>query len=244
MFFLFPGTMLVYRWILIFAAVIPALILMVKVYSSDKIEKESPRLLIRLVEAGILAALLALIEEKVGQWLIRLLIPQDTELFYLVLFFIVVGLSEESSKYLFMKKRTWDNPEFNYQYDGAVYALFTSLGFALWENISYVLDYGFSTALVRAVTAIPGHASFGVFMGVFYGAAKRAEVHGDSQKSRLYRILGVVTATLMHGAYDYLATSETGSGSFWFFVYVVLLFIFAYRTVSRSSKNDKSLDAD
>ena len=88
-------------------------------------------------------------------------------LYQIILYFVIVAIAEESSKYFFLKKRTWNNPEFNCQYDGVVYAVFVSLGFALWENINYVLSYGFSTAIVRAITAIPGHACFGVFMGVF-----------------------------------------------------------------------------
>lgn len=98
--------------------------------------------------------------------------------------FVIVAIAEESSKYFFLKKRTWNNPEFNCQYDGVVYAVFVSLGFALWENINYVLSYGFSTAIVRAITAIPGHACFGVFMGVFYGLARKQYNRGKSLAPR------------------------------------------------------------
>ena len=232
---------LIYHWILIAAAVIPAVVLMVKVYTSDRIEKESEGLLIKLIEAGILSALLASIEETVGQWILAGLVPKESPAFNVIMFFVVVAVSEESSKYLFMKKRTWNNPEFNCQYDGVVYALFTSLGFALWENISYVLSFGFSTAVVRAVTAIPGHASFGVFMGVFYGAAKRAEVRGDLTGSRLLRFLGVAAAVLMHGTYDYLATMENETGSGYFLIFVVILFAVSYITVNKASRNDRYL---
>ena len=98
------------------------------------------------------------------------------------MYFGVVAFSEEGAKYFLLKRRTWNSAAFNCQFDGVVYAVFVSLGFALWENISYVLMYGLSTALVRAVTAVPGHACFGVFMGVWYGLAKR--LHGRERTAR------------------------------------------------------------
>ena len=237
LFFLYQAV-LTYHWVLILSAVIPAIILMVKVYNSDRIEKESPRLLLNLVEAGILSTLLAMLEETIGEYILSSFVSPESTAYNVIMFFVVVGISEETSKYIFMKRRTWKDPEFNCQYDGVVYALFTSLGFALWENISYVCSFGFSTALVRAVTAIPGHASFGVFMGVFYGAAKKASANGDETKSRILRIVGVLTAVIMHGAYDYLATVLDESGTIWFFVYMVALFIIAFITVNKASQKD------
>ncbi|MBQ0146680.1 MAG: PrsW family intramembrane metalloprotease [Lachnospiraceae bacterium] len=238
MLFFLSQAILAYHWLLIIAAVIPAIVMMVKVYRSDRIEKESPQLLWSLIVGGVLSTLLALIEETVGQWILAALIPEDSPAFNIIMFFVVVAISEETSKYIMMKSRTWKNPEFNCQYDGVVYALFTSLGFALWENISYVLSYGFSTALVRAITAIPGHASFGVFMGVFYGAAKKASANGDEKKSRLLRFVGIFAAVIMHGAYDYLATMADNTGSWWFLVYMIALFIVAFITVSKASQKD------
>lgn len=96
-----------------------------------------------------------------------ILLPQSSTAYNVLLYFVVVALSEEGFKYLLLKKRTWYSSEFNCQFDGVVYAVFVALGFALWENISYVLMYGLGTAAVRAVTAVPGHACFGVFMGRF-----------------------------------------------------------------------------
>ena len=67
------------------------------------------------------------------------------------MYFVVVAISEEGFKYVLLKKRTWKSREFNCEFDGVVYAVFVSLGFALWENIFYVLSYGFATAVARLV---------------------------------------------------------------------------------------------
>ena len=157
--------------ILIAAAVIPAIVLLRFVYKEDRLDKESPGLLLSLVIFGILSTFAAIVTEQIGETVLTLLLPQNSTAYNALLYFVVVALSEEGFKYLLLKKRTWYSGEFNCQFDGIVYAVFVSLGFALWENISYVLMYGLGTAAIRAVTAVPGHACFGVFMGAFYGLA-------------------------------------------------------------------------
>lgn len=231
--------LIIYHWLLIIAAAIPAIVLFVKVYKSDRLEKESPTLLWSLVTGGILSTLLAMIEETVGQWILNSALPEGGLLYDVIMYFVIVAIAEETSKYIFLKNRTWNNPEFNCTYDGVVYAVFTSLGFALWENISYVLNFGFSTALVRAVTAIPGHASFGVFMGVFYGLAKKTERQGNAGKSKTLRFLGILLSVLMHGAYDFIATRDSVDGTVWFLPFVIILFVVAYTLVNKASKNDE-----
>lgn len=238
MIYFLVNTYLAYNFILIAAAIIPAVILMVKVYKSDRLDRESPKLLWSLVTGGILSALLALVEEKILCIFLNAAFEPNTEIYNIVLYFVVVAVSEESSKYLLMKKRTWNNPEFNCQFDGVVYAVFTSLGFALWENISYVLNYGFGTALVRAVTAIPGHACFGVFMGIFYGIARKYENAGAKGISKAFRIFAIVMPAFIHGAYDFIASSGSDFGGLIFVAFIFAMFIITYILVNKMSKED------
>ena len=146
---------------------------------------------------------------------------------------------EESSKYIFLRKNSWNIREFNCQYDGVVYAVFVSLGFAVWENISYVLNYGLTTAIACAVTAIPGHACFGVFIGVFYGIAKKYDYAGDKKKSVLFTILSLLIPVLIHGSYDYIATLEQVDADWYFFAFIFVLFVVSYILVGQASKEDK-----
>lgn len=237
MFYYLISSILSYKLLLIAAAVIPAIVLMVKVYRSDRLEKESPALLWSLTKAGIFSALIALVAERLLGLLLDALVPQTSGLYDVLLYFLVVAVSEEGAKYFLLRRRTWHSAEFNCQYDGVIYAVFVSLGFALWENISYVLHYGLQTAIVRALTAIPGHACFGVFMGVFYGLAKRCERAGNPQRSKAYRLLAVAVPVILHGVYDYIASVNT---SVWSFVaFVAVMFVAAYALVSRASKNDR-----
>ena len=172
MFYYFVAPYLTYNFILVLAAVIPAVYLLIKVYRMDRLEKEDSRFLWNLVKAGIFSSLIALTLERIFVSLLNSSMNSNSFGYRILLYFVVVGLSEEGAKYFMLKKTSWNSREFNCLYDGLVYAVFVSLGFALWENISYVLHFGLANAFVRAFTAIPGHASFGVFMGVFYSAAR------------------------------------------------------------------------
>ena len=162
-----------YNPVLIAAAVLPALVLMGYVYRMDRLDKEPWPLLLSLMIQGVVSTALAVFAERLGMRLLGGLAAENTWTYQIIANFIVVGLSEEGFKYLLLKQRTWLSPAFNCQFDGVVYAVFVSLGFALWENIDYVVMYGFGAALMRAITAVPGHASFGVFMGACYGLSRQ-----------------------------------------------------------------------
>ena len=241
MFYFLVAPYLVYNGVLIASAVIPAIFLMVKVYRSDKLERESSYMIWNLIKAGIFSSLLALVEERVLSAVLDMTVPYDSLMYNIILYFGIVAFAEESSKYLLMKRQTWRSVEFNCQYDGVVYAVFVSLGFALWENISYVMTYGFGTAVVRAVTAIPGHACFGVFMGVFYSLAKSNDYMGNKERNSFFNVLAVVVPVLLHGAYDYIASMEVQDFSWTFIIFVVVLFAVSFILVNRMAKNDHYL---
>ncbi|MBQ9030809.1 MAG: PrsW family intramembrane metalloprotease [Parasporobacterium sp.] len=242
MFYFLMMPYMAYRWILILAALVPAVFLMIKVYRSDRLESESGPMLRSLVLAGILATLAAMVLERIGEGILGAVASESSTTYQVILYFVIVAFAEEGTKYAALRIRTWKSPEFDCQYDGVVYAVFVSLGFALWENISYVLHFGFSTALVRAVTAIPGHACFGVFMGIFYGLAKGYQVMNDRSKSKLCLVLSVVVPALIHGTYDYIATSQT-SGEWGFILFIAVLFAVSYYLVNKMAKNDRYFES-
>ena len=224
--------------ILMVAAIVPAIVLLYQVYKHDRLEKESNGLIVRLVVMGIISTLIAAALETVGSMVLGMFFQRATTLYYLILTFVVVGVSEELSKYVLLKKVTWNNPEFNCKFDGVIYAVAVGLGFALWENIKYVAAYGIATALVRAVTAVPGHACFGVFMGVFYAMAKMYANRGEEGKSQICRRLAVEVPVLLHGTYDFIAMRESGVISLTFVVFVIILFVIAFRLVKKTSAED------
>ena len=180
--------------------------------------------------------------EQVGTAVLGNYLPEGSVAYNAVLYFGIVAFSEEGAKYLLLKKRTWRDINFNCQFDGVVYGVSVSLGFALWENLGYVAMYGFGTALVRAVTAVPGHACFGVFMGAWYGMAKRWEGAGFESRSKTCRTMALLLPALIHGCYDFIATYEDAGVSGIFAVFVVLLFVVSLILVRRLSANDRYIN--
>ena len=223
--------------ILSIAAVIPAVILLIKIYKADKLEKEPKGLLISLAVLGVISTSIAMVLETIGTAVLGAVFTEDTLIYNFFMYFIVVAVSEEGAKYALLKIRTWKSPKFNCRFDGVVYAVFVSLGFALWEYVGYVTAYGFSVAITRALTAVPGHACFGVFMGAWYGLAKAGENSGNLRLSKHSRRLALIVPILLHGTYDFITTLN-GWFSLLFIVFVVLMFICSVAKVKKLSEND------
>ncbi len=223
--------------ILIAAAVIPAVLLLSYVYKLDRLDREPKPLLWSLVFKGVLATFAAIVAEEIGTLLCGLLFAEGSVAYNLFMYFIVVACAEEGFKYLFLKRQTWSDPNFNCRFDGIVYAAFVALGFALIENVEYVFRFGMGAALVRAVTAVPGHASFGVFMGAFYGVARQSANRGDAAASKRLRRMAWLVPAVLHGLYDFSATLS-GGWTFGFTVFVILLFIAASRIVKTHAAAD------
>ena len=228
--------------ILLALAVLPAAWLLRYVHRLDPIEKEPPRLLASLLGLGALACIPAIFLEHFG-----ITVLMGGSMGYGIpslLFenFIVVALSEELCKMIFLRLRTWRSPEFNYVFDGIVYAVFVSLGFAILENIGYVMEFGLGTALVRAVTAIPGHAVFGVFMGCFYGLEKRAYAQGKSGERVAFAILSLAVPVFCHGFYDFCASIESVAALIVFFAFLVAAVVVAARLCKHLSRAAHPID--
>ena len=216
--------------ILIAAAVLPAIFLLVHVYRADKLEKEPAPLLISLVLYGIAATFIALVLERAGSFLLGLWFEEGSVAYNAIMYFGIVAFSEEGAKYFLLRRRTWHSAAFNCQFDGVVYAVFVALGFALWENISYVLMYGLSTALVRAVTA------------VWYGLAKRLHGQGRDGASKLCRVLALLLPALLHGCYDFIASIESVHYGWLFAAFVAILFVLAFILVRRQARHDRYIN--
>lgn len=227
--------------LLIAAAIVPAALLMIYVYRKDRLEREPTALLMSLLGFGALSTVLAVVAESAGSVALAFFVPggDESTLYNVLMFFVVVALSEEGFKYLLLHWRTWRSPHFNCRFDGVVYAVFVSLGFALLENVGYVLMYGFGAALMRAMTAVPGHASFGVFMGACYGVARGCENRGEHDLSLLWRGLALLLPTLIHGFYDYIAIGASEDSTGTFLVFVLVVFAAAVLLLRRLSKRDR-----
>ncbi|HRI28958.1 MAG TPA: PrsW family glutamic-type intramembrane protease, partial [Chitinophagales bacterium] len=117
--------------------------------------------------------------------------------------FVAVALSEEFAKYLFLRFVMFNKTAFNEPFDGIIYAVMIGMGFAAFENVLYVAEGGVSVAVLRAFTAVPAHAAFGVIMGFYVGLAK----FNPDNRQRLL-LTGLFWAVVAHGAYDFFIMQQ------------------------------------
>ncbi len=222
---------------------LPSALIMFYIYKMDSHDKEPGKLLALLFFMGAVPTVIcALITESVGGAMLDKMQLKNQTLYYFIEAFIIVAISEEGFKFLYLWAVSWKNKNFNYLYDGIVYSVFVSMGFATIENIEYVLfNGGTSTAIIRAVTAIPGHATFSIFMGYYYGLAKLNAVRGDKRKRNRNLILTLLVPVLLHGFYDFCAFTSNVWMSIVLFIFILLMDINAYLRVSRSARENEYL---
>lgn len=177
-------------------ALAPGLAIALYIYLKDKHEREPLLLLLVSFAYGIGSTLVTLSISYPVNILIELRADNLVHQFYEA--FFKVALIEEFSKFIFVRFVLFPNKNFNEPFDGIVYAVMVSMGFATLENIVYVFNGGLGTGVMRMFSAVPAHATFGILMGYFLGKAKFTHSGGF-----YYSVIALFTATLFHGAYDY-----------------------------------------
>ncbi|CAN5609545.1 hypothetical protein BH09MYX1_BH09MYX1_27100 [soil metagenome] len=120
----------------------------------------------------------------------------------LLCFTVVVGLSEEGSKFLGAWSLARHRKEFDEPIDGMVYGAASALGFAAVENVKYfaVGRLGGTLIVARLFMSVPGH----MFFGALWGAAMGQKLVRKKTRVWLY----VLLAALLHGAFDTMLSIE------------------------------------
>ena len=227
---------------LLLIAVLPVCILLYYIYRKD-INKEPKELLFKIFFLGFLSSIpIFFIELYLDFFFSTDGVDNFFQIFFLI--FVSISLIEEGFKWFIVKKVGYSHKEFDEIYDIIVYATFASLGFACIENIVYVLESGYRIALLRGITAIPAHASFGIIMGYYLYKAKVCELDKrDGKENNLF--LSLVIPSLLHTLYDsfliYCISTKKTIFVFIFFIFNFLLVIFSFYLVRKVSKLQQSL---
>jgi RsiW-degrading membrane proteinase PrsW (M82 family) len=202
---------------ILIASLAPVFIILFYIYFRDKYDREPILLLLKLVVAGAVVALPIAFMEKLLTGMMPPLGNVGEAAYHA---FVVAGITEEGFKFVVIYLLVWRSPQFNEKFDGIVYAVFVSLGFAAVENTLYVLENGYQTAMVRALTAVPAHALFGVAMGYYLGIAR---MFGELRSSYLSR--AILIPVVLHGIYDFILMVQIGWLLMLFIPYVIYLYV-------------------
>ncbi|MBN1250710.1 MAG: PrsW family intramembrane metalloprotease [Bacteroidales bacterium] len=213
----------------LYIAIAPVVVIIVYIYYRDKYEKEPKKLLIKALVGGMLVTFpLFFVEQILGGFSIGM--PKIGAAFYNA--FFVASLMEEAFKYLAFYLLIWDDKNFNELFDGIIYAVYISLGFATIENIMYVISYGEGTGILRAFTAVPAHALFGIVMGYYFGLAKFI----PSLKKK-FLIMAILIPFVLHGIYDFLLMSGNEWLMLLFIPFVIFMWIYGFKKMKLHSEN-------
>ncbi len=147
--------------------------------------------------------------------------------------FLLIAPLEEAAKLAVVMIFAWKNRNFNEENDGIVYAGTVAIGFAMVENVLYVVQFGLATGIMRAMTAIPLHTFTGVLMGYFIGIARFASA-APERNVKVAR--GFFMAYGFHAVYDTFVLSETVAALF-MVPLVVALFVMGIVYLKKGKKS-------
>ena len=201
---------------LLTAAIAPGIALLAYFYLKDRYDYEPIHMVIRIFLLGFLIVFpILIIQYGLVQWWGNS--P------YVFSFIISAGV-EEFVKWFVLYHMIYNHVEFDEHYDGILYAVAVSLGFATIENVLYAwANYtSFSHLLIRALLPVSGHALFGVIMGYYLGKAKFSK----GGRSRRYLLYSIGIPLFWHGVYDLILLMVT---RYWiWFVVPLMIFLWYY----------------
>ncbi len=184
----------------------PSLIILMYIIKSDKFPEPTGNIIFIFILGALLIFPAAFLNKI-------FILSNSNDLTYLS------GFTEEPLKflvfYLFVRKQI----HFNEKMDAIVYGAIISLGFATYENYTYVyFESGllginpYIVAFVRAIAAIPMHAMCGIIMGYYLGLH-----YFEKNNSKIF--LALIVPIAIHGTYNFLTNNFIVALVFLYFVY-------------------------
>lgn len=220
-------------FIVILAAVLPAIGLLYFIWKKDHYRQEPTRELLKAYGYGMLSIPASLLLSGPLMALGAYTMQPETVGGAIRTALFGAGIPEELAKllmlWLFLRKSRY----YDEYIDGVVYAACVGLGFATLENIGYLFDnlsQWFSVGVARGLLSVPAHFFFAVTMGYFYSLAS----FGDPRRRSRNLILAAGVPILLHATFDAILMASslaTGIASS-----LILLFLGIYLYLVISSK--------
>lgn len=186
-------------WVLL--AVVFALAWGYAFYREDARNREPVWLVALAALGGMFAFPLALTAEG---WLLRSVDTIDGSLAVRAISsFLVAGPVEEAAKLLAVLVLVWPWSHFDEPVDGLVYAAAAGAGFALVENLRFMEGQP-QVILARGPAGTGAHVLFAAIWGGALGYARQLS---DRRRAVAVVALGLLVASLAHGAFDMITLS-------------------------------------
>ncbi len=209
-------------------SLIPVALIVFVIYKLDLIEKENSKTLAVIFTGGCISYLVVKLMTMILTKFLPFILTYNYDEFSVMLIaFGAIAFIEEFSKYLVLNIFTWKNKKFNEVYDGVLFGVLISLGFAVVENRFYLLDADLSLLITRCIFSVPAHACFGIIMGYYYGYAKYYKSIDFNTGRYLYnKYCGFFIAMVLHGIYDYILSSTIENNVIIFLGFILFMLIF------------------
>ena len=207
------------------AAIAPGIALLAYFYWKDRYDAEPLPMIVKLFLTGVLIVLPIMIVQR-G---LTMLWGESPFAFS----FVISSGVEEFFKWFVLYHIIYNHTEFDEPYDGIVYAVAVSLGFATLENVLYAFlqPVTMGSLMIRALLPVSGHALFGVFMGYSLGRAK----FSAGRKVRMHLALSLLVPVILHGIYDYLMMTASQAWIWLVVPFMSLLWFSGIRYVNRAN---------
>lgn len=208
------------------AAIAPGIALLAFFYLRDRYETEPVHMVVRVFLFGSFIVLPIMVVQR------GLLLGLGSH--PALSAFLISSAVEEFMKWFVLYHIIYNHLEFDEPYDGIVYAVAVSLGFATVENIFYAWfeQLSLSTLFVRALLPVSGHALFGVIMGYYMGKAKFSSA---SQKKFL--AMSLAYPIFWHGVFNFIMTGWLTYWIGWIVPLMALLWIRGLRKVDQANSS-------
>lgn len=220
--------------------IIPIILIMWYINERDNKEKEPLILIVIMILLGIISVCLSRwvwkliiinipeIKEEIASrdWYVRILISYGQ-----------IGFIEETIKYIILNILIYRNKNYDYMYDGIVYSVALSLGFALMEGIEYGMKTNLIVSLVRSILTIPMHTVYGVMMGYYMSKGKI----DNNNRVMYYRYVGLILPIFIHGTSDYMLSILNSNNQLIYIGWAIFLYIGSLKKINELSKFDKKI---
>lgn len=223
-------------YIILLTALLPIAILVFYIYYKDKNSPEPVGQLVKAFLFGVLSVPLSLCL-SVPFELMGLYSTEMTGILDSVsTAFFGAAIPEEIAKLFILWLILRNNPYFDENMDGIVYAVCVSLGFAALENVMYLFSNAetyLAVGITRAIFAVPGHFCFGILMGYYYSLARFCPMSSKKNKALI-----LIAPIVVHGLYDSILFISDVTPAISGILFIVFL-IFCHKMWKYGSKSIK-----